>query len=193
MRRFTAMVVLLCTVCATGVVSQAAPMSEAEAVRTVLTANPLSADLFAASFLAQVPASQITVVRDQVIAQLGNFLRTEGGDGKYVGYFTRGSVNILIHLDQQGKIDGLRFAGVTGVSLQDALKPFESLPGIVSYDVIKNGQEIAKTQNNFGNAGMSPTVSLNGGINASNLNSHQEFNTGAVQDRTGAKANNITI
>ncbi len=58
--------------------------------------------------------------------------------------------------------------------------------------IVKNNQEIAKTQNNFGNAGMSPTVSLNGGLNAANLDSYQEFNTGAIQDRTGAKTNNLS-
>lgn len=57
--------------------------------------------------------------------------------------------------------------------------------------IVKNNQEIAKAQNNFGNAGMSPTVSLNAGLNAASLNSHQEFNTGVVQDRTGAKTNNL--
>lgn len=58
--------------------------------------------------------------------------------------------------------------------------------------IVKNNQEIAKAQNNFGNAGMSPTVSLNAGLNAASLNSHQEFNTGVVQDRTGAKTNNLS-
>lgn len=58
--------------------------------------------------------------------------------------------------------------------------------------IVKNNQEIAKAQNNFGNAGMSPTVSLNGGVNAASLDSYQEFNTGAIQDRTGAKTNNIS-
>ena len=58
--------------------------------------------------------------------------------------------------------------------------------------IVKNNQEIAKTQNNFGNSGMSPTVSLNGGINAASLDSYQEFNTGAIQDRTGAKTNNLS-
>ena len=57
--------------------------------------------------------------------------------------------------------------------------------------IVKNNQEIAKAQNNFGNSGMSPTVSLNGGLNAATLDSHQEFNTGVVQDRSGAKSNNF--
>lgn len=57
--------------------------------------------------------------------------------------------------------------------------------------IVKNNQEIAKAQNNFGNAGMSPTVSLNGSLNSANINSHQEFNTGTVQDKTGAVTNNL--
>lgn len=57
--------------------------------------------------------------------------------------------------------------------------------------IAKNNTEIVKAQNNLGSAGMSPTVSLNSGISAASLNSHQEFNTGAVQDRTGAKTNNL--
>ncbi|MCD6067001.1 MAG: hypothetical protein K0S33_1827 [Bacteroidetes bacterium] len=62
-----------------------------------------------------------------------------------------------------------------------------------NYEVLiaKNEAEITKKQNNIGNAGMSPQVSLNGAYNFSNVNSHQEFNTGAVQDRNGAQGNNL--
>jgi outer membrane protein len=58
--------------------------------------------------------------------------------------------------------------------------------------IVRNQKEITKFQNNAGSAGMSPTVSLNGSINSSNINSYQVFNTGAVQDRTGARANGIS-
>ncbi len=57
--------------------------------------------------------------------------------------------------------------------------------------IAKNETEIAKAQNNLGNAGMSPTVSLNGSLSLSNLNSYQEFNTGATQDREGAKSSGV--
>jgi outer membrane protein TolC len=62
-----------------------------------------------------------------------------------------------------------------------------------NYDLLisKNNVEISKAQNNAGNAGMSPQVSLNGNLNMANVNSHQEFNTGAVQDRTGASSSNL--
>jgi outer membrane protein TolC len=62
-----------------------------------------------------------------------------------------------------------------------------------NYEVLiaKNDATITEKQNNLGNAGMSPQVSLNGGYNIANVNSHQEFNTGAVQDRPGAQSNNL--
>lgn len=75
------------------------------------------------------------------------------------------------------------------LTISDAIKL--GLQKNYSVLIVKNNQEIAKAQNNLGNAGMSPTVSLNGGINAANINSHQEFNTGVIQDRPGATSNNI--
>lgn len=64
-----------------------------------------------------------------------------------------------------------------------------------NYNVIisKNEKAIAKAQNNAGAAGMSPTVSLNGNLNLSSLNSHQEFSTGQVQDRAAAQSNNTGV
>jgi outer membrane protein len=62
-----------------------------------------------------------------------------------------------------------------------------------NYNVLtaKNFTAISKAQNNFGNAGMSPQVSLNAAYGFANVNSHQEFNTGAVQDKTGASSSNV--
>lgn len=56
--------------------------------------------------------------------------------------------------------------------------------------IVKNEQEIAKLQNNFGNAGMSPTVSVNANLSLANINSYQEFSTGVTQERNGAQSNN---
>lgn len=75
------------------------------------------------------------------------------------------------------------------LTVEDAIKT--ALEKNYSVLIVKNLQEVAKAQNNFGNAGMTPTVSLNAALNASSLNSHQEFNTGVVQDRSGARANNL--
>jgi beta-lactamase class A len=119
------------------------PMSESDAIRIVLTAKPVPADIFAQSFLAQVPASQITTIRDQVIAPLGAFVNSEGSNGQYVAHFTKGTVKVLIHLDAQDKIDGLllREPTVTGGSVSDALEAFNALPGTVSYLVIEDGKD----------------------------------------------------
>lgn len=81
---------------------------------------------------------------------------------------------------------GMAFAQEV-LTAEDAIKI--GLERNYSVLVARNGQQIAHAQNNFGAAGMSPTVSLNGALNLSNLNSHQEFNTGVVQDRPGAKSN----
>jgi outer membrane protein TolC len=72
------------------------------------------------------------------------------------------------------------------LTVEDAIKI--ALEKNYSVMIMKNQKEIAKAQNNIGAAGMSPTVSLNAGVSSSNLNSYQVFNTGAVQDRAGAKA-----
>jgi outer membrane protein TolC len=73
------------------------------------------------------------------------------------------------------------------LTVEDAIKI--GLEKNYSILIVKNSQEIAKAQNNFGNAGMSPQVSLNGNLNLANVNSHQEFFTGAIQDRNGAQSN----
>lgn len=75
------------------------------------------------------------------------------------------------------------------LTLEDAIKT--GIEKNFSILIAKNEQEIAKAQNNFGNAGMSPTVTLNGSYNMANLNSYQEFNTGVIQERNGAQTNNF--
>ena len=73
------------------------------------------------------------------------------------------------------------------LTVEDAIKI--GLEKNYSILIVKNSQDIAKAQNNFGNAGMSPQVSLNGNLNLANVNSHQEFFNGVIQDRTGAQSN----
>lgn len=73
------------------------------------------------------------------------------------------------------------------LSVEDAIKI--GLEKNYSVMIVKNQKEIAKAQNNLGNAGMSPTVTLNANLGLASLNSHQEFNTGVVQERAGAQTN----
>lgn len=74
------------------------------------------------------------------------------------------------------------------LSLDAAIK--KALEKNYSVLITKNELEVAKAQNNLGNAGMSPQVSLNGGLGGANLNSYQEFSSGVVQERNGAQSNN---
>jgi outer membrane protein TolC len=75
------------------------------------------------------------------------------------------------------------------LTIEDAIKV--GLEKNYSVMIVKNQQEITKLQNNFGNAGMSPTVSVNANLALANVNSHQEFNTGVVQEKNGAQSNNL--
>lgn len=75
----------------------------------------------------------------------------------------------------------------TTLTVEDAIKT--GLEKNYNVMIAKNNQEIAKAQNNFGAAGMSPSVTVNGNLNLSSLNSHQEFNTGVVQNKNGAQSN----
>jgi len=74
------------------------------------------------------------------------------------------------------------------LTLNDAIKI--SLEKNYSILISRNEVEIAKKQNNIGNAGMSPSVSLNGNIGLANVNSYQEFSNGDNQDRKGAQNTN---
>jgi len=74
------------------------------------------------------------------------------------------------------------------LTIEEAIKV--GLEKNYSVMIVKNQQEIAKLQNNYGNAGMSPTVSVNGSLNLANINSYQEFSTGVIQERNGAQSNN---
>lgn len=72
--------------------------------------------------------------------------------------------------------------------LEDAIKT--GLENNYAVNIFRNDKSIAALQNNAGNAGMLPTVSLNGSVGYANANSYQEFASGAIQDRKGAISNN---
>lgn len=54
--------------------------------------------------------------------------------------------------------------------------------------IAKNQNQISQLQNNLGNAGMSPQLSVNGGAVFSNINSFQEFVNGTTQERNNAQS-----
>ena len=84
---------------------------------------------------------------------------------------------------------------VTGVfSAQEKLSLETAIQQAIekNYDVLmsKSDKDIAAAQNNWGNAGMAPQVSVAGALTGATLDSYQEFGNGTVQDRNGAKSLN---
>ena len=75
------------------------------------------------------------------------------------------------------------------LTLEDAIKT--ALEKNYSVLISRNQMDVARFQNSMANAGMLPSLSLNANLNLANLNSHQEFHTGTVQDRSGAKSSNL--
>lgn len=149
MRRSIFSIILLLSLLPTAG-APAAPMTEPDAIRAVMTQKQVSPDLFAQSFLAQVSALQVTQIRDQQTAPLGSFTRVDGANGTYTAFFTHGTMKVLIHLDAEGKIDGLLFRDPLPehASLSGALKPFDELPGTSSYLVLENGKTLAARNEN---------------------------------------------
>ena len=118
--------------------------TEAALAQEVLTAKPIPAEIFAASLLASISAGNINSVRDQTVAPMGAFVSISGSNGKYVGTFVHGQVTVLIHVDSDGKIDGLLLRNpiLKGVSLPETLASVRNLPGSVSYVIEENGREL---------------------------------------------------
>lgn len=113
---------------------------EAALVR-VLAASHLQAGWFAPAFLTQVRLAQVQQVIAALEAQLGRYRKTAArSDGSYRVSFAHGTVQARIHLDDQGRIDGLLFTNVrlTYLSRSAALAGLKSLPGHVSVLVLAN-------------------------------------------------------
>ncbi len=97
---------------------------------------------FAASFLAQVSAAQVDGVIAQMIQALGAYQSVEFGTDKFVARFAKGTDDVLIHFDADGKIDGLLFRppAISTSSLEDGLRMLQQTPGSVSYVIVQEGR-----------------------------------------------------
>jgi beta-lactamase class A len=117
---------------------------EIAAIKQFFTAQSIDAGWFADSFLAQVPASQLMPVRQQVTAAMGAFKTVEPDpDGQnYRAVFEKGYVPTSISLDEEGKINGLflRPPVPQTSSLDEAAANFAALAGDVALLVTRNGE-----------------------------------------------------
>lgn len=86
-------------------------LSELARVRidAMLSSGKADASWFSAVFLKQVTVDQIDAVIAQLKAGLGDYKNIEGADGDYTAHFTKGTDEVLVHLDADNKIDGLLF------------------------------------------------------------------------------------
>jgi CubicO group peptidase (beta-lactamase class C family) len=79
----------------------------------VLTVTPIQAAWFAPAFLAQVSVPQVEQVINGLKAELGPYRSVQDQpDGSYLVHFQNGTATAQIHLDAQGRIDGLLFSNL---------------------------------------------------------------------------------
>ena len=79
--------------------------------------------------------------------------------------------------------------GLPSLSLSDAIA--EGLDNNYSILLARNSELVSSNNATIGNAGMLPSVNLNGTLNKGIANTNQKFIDGRVQDKTGAKSTNL--
>jgi len=118
---------------------------EKEALMKVFTHPPdQRKDLFAESFLDQVPIDNINSIIAQYKSNLGELESIKSGEGPYTLIFEKGTAPSRISLDTEGKIAGLWFGNWTLKSdtLENLVSELRSLDSSVSLYLSKNGEEI---------------------------------------------------
>jgi beta-lactamase class A len=112
--------------------------------RVLSSAVPLAA-WFAPTFVAQVSLAQlrqtIAGVRDALGPYLSVAVKT---DGTFQALYGLGALNGKVHIDQQGRIDGLLITGVVynHVSRSAAVNGLRQLPGMASLLVLANNTPV---------------------------------------------------
>jgi hypothetical protein len=100
---------------------------------------------FSASFLSQVHAAQVDAIIAQLKTTLGAYRGIGGTGGDYTAHFDKGTDEVLVHLDAEGKVDGLLFKAprLQASSLDDALRALKPAAGTLSYVVFDGRDEMA--------------------------------------------------
>lgn len=111
-------------------------------LETMLRTGHADPAWFSASFLAQIPASKVDGIVADLTKALGAYARVEFTPEKFVAHFAKGTDDVLIHLDDQYKIDGLFFRPpvVTTSSVDDLLKGLRPASGTLSYVIAVEGR-----------------------------------------------------
>ncbi len=92
---------------------QAAGITPEAALVRVLTVQPIQPSWFAPPFLARVSVAQVRQVLTGISGQLGPYKSVAAlPDGSFLVRFQDGTVTVRIHLDHEGRIDGLGFTNL---------------------------------------------------------------------------------
>lgn len=124
-------------------VAQGTVTVAASRIDTMLRTGHADPTWFSASFLAQISAAQVDAALASLTPVLGVYrsIAPTANGNQFIATFSKGTDEVYIHLDDQGKIDALLFRTPhlgTG-SLDDALKTLAAFPGTVSYVIEQIG------------------------------------------------------
>lgn len=122
--------------------SAAQTISPQAALERLMTAPRYQTAWFAPAFLAQIKPAQVEQGRAMIIAMLGSYQSVQPQkDESFIIQFQKGTIQAQIHLDGQGRIDGLFFGQpqLTHVTMATMLQSLRRLPGRVSVLVLTNG------------------------------------------------------
>jgi beta-lactamase class A len=119
-----------------------APQTPQQALERLFTGGPVQAAWFDASFLAQVPVTQVQQIVDQYTAQGGKFQRVAGSGHEFTVVLEKASFPSKAYLNAQGQFTGLWFGAEqpTYASFDESLRPFSQLPGRVGLLVLEDGK-----------------------------------------------------
>ena len=119
--------------------------AETEALTRVFTySTDQRKDLFAESFLDQVPIDNINKIIAQYTSKLGELEEIESSNGAYTLIFEKGTAPSRISLDKDGKIAGLWFGNwtLTSDTLDKLVSELENLESSISLYIGKNRQKL---------------------------------------------------
>ena len=144
MRKFLSAIALLA--CSFSLVAAQPSITPEKALARVLQQTPPQAGWFAPNFLAQIPMAQVDAIVKQYTGAIGAFQRADATADGFTLVMERGTAPAKIHLDTEGRIDGLWFGPpqpTKPMSLEDGMKEFSGLPGKVSVVVLEEGRPLA--------------------------------------------------
>ena len=150
MRQKLTVITILVLVVGVVVAGSSAPVAaeetaEKEALMKVFTHPPdRRKDLFAESFLDQVPINNINNIIAQYKSNLGELESIKSGEGPYTLIFEKGTAPSRVSLDTEGRIAGLWFGNWTLKSdtLEVLVSELKDLDSSVSLYLSKNGEEL---------------------------------------------------